>query len=319
MTAPEYVALRNQTRSELIIPIVSEENTIGLLLIESDETDHFVDDYIIFLTRLADQAVIAITNARLYAELQAANQAKSEFVSMVSHELKNPMQSIKGFSQLMANGTAGPINESQQQFLGTVLSNVERMITIVSDLTDVTRIESGRLQLSLKPLQFGDVIEEVVRSMQEAYNSKEQALQVETPATLPIVQGDTVRLTQILTNLVSNAHKYSPRGGLVTLRAFPEKNVWDPQGPAEVLHVSIQDTGYGIAPDDQKRLFTKFFRADNNKSEAPGTGLGLNIVKQMVELGGGQVWFESDLGRGSTFHFTIPITPLRNKDTRPLR
>lgn len=314
----EYLELRSETKSQLIIPIVNEDETIGVLLIEANDLDHFVDDHIIFLTRLADQAVIAITNARLYAELQAANLAKSEFVSMVSHELKNPMQSIKGFSQLMVNGTAGPINEGQHQFLSTVLSNVERMITIVSDLTDVTRIESGRLQLSLKPIQFKAVIDEVARSMQESYNSKEQALQIEAPPEIPIVQGDTVRLTQILTNLVSNAHKYSPRGGLVTLRAFPEKNIWDPEGADEVLHVSVQDTGYGISPEDQKKLFTKFFRADNNKSEAPGTGLGLNIVKQMVELGGGKVWFESEIGKGSTFHFTIPISPVKPKDTHPL-
>jgi len=314
----DYLQLRPETKSQLIIPIVSEDQTIGVLLVESNELDHFVDDYIIFLTRLADQAVIAITNARLYAELQAANLAKSEFVSMVSHELKNPMQSIKGFSQLMINGTAGPITDGQQQFLSTVLSNVERMITIVSDLTDVTRIESGRLELALKPLQFRTVIDEVVRSMQESYNAKEQNLVLEVPDDLPMVQGDTVRLTQILTNLVSNAHKYSPRGGMVTLRVQPEKNVWEEGGPPEVMHVSVQDTGYGIAPEDQKKLFTKFFRADNNKSEAPGTGLGLSIVKQMVELGRGKVWFESEPGKGSTFHFTIPISVVRSKDTRPL-
>ena len=190
-----------------------------------------------------------------------------------------------------------------------MLSNVERMITIVSDLTDIARIESGRLQLNRKPLQFRTVVDDVARSMQAAYDSKEQTLLVEAPPDLPLVLGDTVRLTQVLINLVSNAHKYSPRGGLVTLRIQPEKNGRDPSGAAEVLHVSVQDTGYGIAEADQQKIFTQFFRADNNKSEAPGTGLGLNIVKQMVELGGGQVWFESEPGRGSTFHFTVPRAP----------
>ncbi|HKZ69363.1 MAG TPA: ATP-binding protein, partial [Anaerolineales bacterium] len=114
-------------------------------------------------------------------------------------------------------------------------------------------------------------------------------------------------LVQVLTNLISNAHKYSPDGGPVTLRAQSSKNVWDSQGAPEVLHVSVQDTGYGISPEDQDKIFTKFFRADNNIGDAPGTGLGLNIVKQMVELGGGKVWFESELGKGSTFHFTVPL------------
>ncbi len=315
---PDYMEILPDTISHLVVPIVREEETIAVLVIESNQPDYFVDDHIIFLTRLADHAVIAITNAQLYGEVNAANQAKSEFVSMVSHELKNPMQSIKGFTQLISSGVAGPVNEGQQQFLTTVLSNVERMITIVSDLTDVARIESGRLELNIRPMSFTNVITEVMRSMQAAYDAKEQNLVIETSHNMPPVMGDEVRLTQILTNLVSNAGKYSPNGSIVTLRAEGAPNHWDPDGPPEVLHVSVKDKGYGISPEDQRKLFTKFFRADNNKGEAPGTGLGLNIVKQMVELGGGKVWFESEPGKGSTFHFTVPLADHLTMGTRPL-
>lgn len=315
---PDYVQILPDTISHLVVPIVREEETIAVLVIESNQSDYFVDDHIIFLTRLADHAVIAITNAQLYGEVNAANQAKSEFVSMVSHELKNPMQSIKGFTQLMSSGVAGPVNESQQQFLNTVLSNVERMITIVSDLTDIARIESGRLELNVRPMAFTTVITEVVRSMQAAYDAKEQSLIIETSHNMPPVMGDEVRLTQILTNLVSNASKYSPNGTIVTLRAEGTINHWDPNGPPEVLHITVKDNGYGISAEDQRKLFTKFFRADNNKGEAPGTGLGLNIVKQMVELGGGKVWFESQPGKGSTFHFTVPLADHLTMGTRPL-
>jgi signal transduction histidine kinase len=312
---PTYIQLRADTKSELVIPIVREDETIGILLIEANELDYFVDDHIIFLTRLADQAVIAITNARLYAEVQAANLAKSLFVSDVAHELKNPLQAIGLSSQLMLTGMTGSINETQQDALKKVTANVQRMGTIISDLTDLTRGEAGHLRLKLEPLQFNEVLEEVATSLQGAFESKNQTLTIKTEPDLPLVRGDKNRLIQILTNLTSNAHKYSPEGATVVVSAIPTHNSWDPKGAAEVLHVSVQDNGYGISAEDQKKLFTKFFRADNNKSEAPGTGLGLNIVKQMVELGGGKVWFESQVGYGSTFHFTIPIP---RKDTKPL-
>jgi len=304
---PEYIEFLPDTATQLTVPIVRENESIGVLLIESRHVDCFTDDQVTFLARLADHSVAAITNAQLYDEVNAANQAKSEFVSMVSHELKNPMQSIKGYTQLMLGGAAGAVSEGQQQFLNIVQGNVERMITIVSDLTDIARIESGRLQLNLKPAQFQAVIDEVVRSLQSACDTKQQLLAVEVEGELPLVLGDPIRLTQVLTNLVSNAHKYSPNGSQVTIRVQRGKNVWDTKAAIDVLHVSVQDTGFGIAPDDQAKLFTKFFRADNNRNDAPGTGLGLNIVRQMVELGGGKVWFESELGVGSTFHFTVPL------------
>ena len=304
---PDAIALLPDAVAQLTIPIVREDDAIGVLVIESLQTDRFTDDHVSFLTRLADHAVTAVINANLYNEVQAANQAKTEFVSMVSHELKNPMQSIKGYTQLMLAGTSGAVNEGQQRFLGIVQGNVERMITIVSDLTDVARIESGRLQLNLRPMQFQGVIDEVVHSMQSALDAKQQTLMVDAPPDLPLVQGDHVRLIQILTNLVSNAHKYSPVSAVVTLRVAVSPNHWDSAGAPQVLYISVQDTGYGISPEDQVKIFGKFFRADNNLSEAPGTGLGLNIVKQMVELGGGKVWFDSQLGRGSTFHFTVPL------------
>jgi len=303
----DRLAILPNVASQLLLPIRREDETIGIIVLESGEADIFTPDRIAFVTRLANRAAFPVANSVLFNEVTAANQAKSEFVSMVSHELKNPMASIKGFTQLMLTGTAGPVNEGQQQFLKTVLSNVERMITIVSDLTDIARIESGRLQLTPKPMQFQNVIADVVRSLQGAYDAKEQVLALEVEPNLPLVMGDQGRLAQVLTNLVSNAHKYSPSKSIVTLRVEPSLNHWEPKGAPEVLHVSVQDAGHGISPADQRKLFAKFFRADNNLSEAPGTGLGLNIVKQMVELGGGKVWFESELGKGSTFHFTVPL------------
>jgi len=144
--------------------------------------------------------------------------------------------------------------------------------------------------------------------VQAQYDDKQQKLLMDVDAELPPVFGDHVRLVQVLSNLMSNATKYTPGGGAITLSVHRSTNVWDPHGAPEVLHVAVQDTGYGISPADQKKIFSKFFRAEDRViREAPGTGLGLNIFKLLVELGGGKAWFESEPGQGSTFHFTVPL------------
>lgn len=304
----DYVEILPSTVAQLIIPMRREDQTLGVVAIESANLDCFSDDNVEFLVRLADHAAISLANARLYAEVNAANLAKSEFVSFVSHELKTPMTSIKGYADWLSAGAVGPLNETQGQFLNIIKSNVERMTTIVSDLADVARIESGRLKLETKEMSFQTVIDEVVSSLQGQYDAKQQTLVMDVESDLPLVWGDHVRLVQALTNLMSNGYKYTPVGGAVTLRVHPTKNIWDAKGAAEVLHISVQDTGYGISPADQKKIFTKFFRAeDRTIREAPGTGLGLNIFKQLIELSGGRAWFESELGKGSTFHFTVPV------------
>jgi signal transduction histidine kinase len=194
------------------------------------------------------------------------------------------------------------------------------MATLVSDLADVSRIEAGRLKLEHSAIPVYEVVEEVERSVHRQIEEKQQTLTIEMPSDLPPLWGDRVRLIQILTNLVSNAYKYSPAGGKITLQARLANNhqaagVPDTHsdqidggiGP-KVIHISVQDNGYGINPEEQKRIFQKFFRSeDQNIRETPGTGLGLNITKTLVEMQGGVIWFESALNKGTTFHFTIPI------------
>lgn len=301
--------LLDSTRAALAAPIRREGQVAGLLMLESIQPDGFLDEHVAFITRLLDLTSIALTNSRLYAEVNAANIAKSEFVSFVAHELKTPMTSIKGYADLLIGGAVGGVNDMQKQFLGTIRGNVERMNTLVSDLSDVARIESGRLRLELKPVAFPSVIEEVTRSAQALIDAKRQTLEIDAAADLPPVRADYTRTTQVLTNLVSNAYKYTPEGGQIVLRAHPARNTWDPAGAAEVLHVSVTDNGIGISPDDLQKLFQKFFRAEDRvaREMAPGTGLGLNIVKNLVELQGGRIWVESEFRRGSTFHFTLPI------------
>jgi signal transduction histidine kinase/putative methionine-R-sulfoxide reductase with GAF domain len=292
---------------QVIIPIRRESTVIGLLLLESTQTENVSDEALGFLSRLSDHAAIAIANARLYAEVQEANLAKSDFISFVSHELKTPMTSIKGFTDLLATGAVGPVNDAQSNFLSTIRSNVDRMATLVTDLTDVSRIEAGRLRLDFAAVPVTHIVDEVVRSTRTQIEERNQKLTQAIPTDLPPMWGDRTRLIQILTNLVSNAYKYTPSEGEITISAEWTENIWD-EGSPRVIHIMVKDTGYGITPENQKKIFQKFYRADDQKvRDAPGTGLGLNITKQLVELQGGRIWFESVFRVGTTFHFIIPI------------
>ena len=293
------------THTQTVIPIRREDKVIGIVFLESLEETQ-VD--IGFLSRLSDHAAIAISNAQLYAELEAANRAKSDFVSFVAHELKNPMTSIKGYTELLAAGAVGPINENQANFLNTIRSNVERMSTLVSDLNDNSKIEAGRLRLEFKSISIQEIIEDATRSTKRQIEEKQQTIRIEVPESLPEIWADRTRVGQILVNLVSNANKYTQEGGEIIIGAEETKNRWDPEGAKRVVHIWVKDNGIGISLEDQRKIFQKFFRSEDQKArEAPGTGLGLNITKSLVEMQGGKIWFESEFRKGTTFHFTMPV------------
>jgi len=310
---PQQVSLQSDAggsflpgaHTQIVIPIRRESDVIGLLFLESvSDTQQDVA----FLNRLSDQAAIAIANAQLYGEVQQANEAKSEFVSFVAHELKNPMTSIKGYTELLTAGAVGSINEMQTNFLNTIHTNVERMATLVSDLNDNSKIEAGRLRLDYKAVDLHDVVEEVIRSASRQIEDKKQVLQLDLPDTLPLVWADRTRVVQVMTNLVSNAHKYTLESGTIVVGAKVTANQWDPGSTVQVVHIWVKDNGIGISEEDQQRMFGKFFRSEDQKArEVPGSGLGLNITKSLVEMQGGKIWFESVFRKGTTFHFTIPV------------
>jgi signal transduction histidine kinase len=293
------------SHTQMVIPIRRETAVIGLLFLESTN-DSQVD--IDFLTRLTDHAAIAISNAQLYGEVQRANLAKSDFVSFVAHELKNPMTSIKGYTELLAGGAVGQINEMQTNFLHTIKSNVERMSTLVSDLNDNAKIEAGRLRFEYKATSAADLVDEVVRTMRRQIDEKKQTLDIVIPANLPPMWSDRIRVGQVLTNLLSNAYKYTPESGVLQVGVEESENHWDADGAPRVIHLWVKDDGIGMTVEDQQKMFQKFFRSDDPKArEAPGTGLGLNITKSLVEMQGGRIWFESEYRKGTTFHFTVPV------------
>lgn len=306
---PGNTFLLETSRSQVVVPIRRKTDVIGLILLESLLEDNFTEDAVTFLTRLSDHAAIAISNAMLYADLQSANIAKSEFVSLVSHELKTPMTSIRGYTDLLAQQTVGPVNEIQLNFLNTIRSNVNRMANLVSDLADVSRIEAGRMRLEFGSVSMANIIEEVANSVQAQLTEKDHTLNLEIPENIPSVWGDYNRLIQVMNNLLSNAIKYTPQHGKIIVSCRVTDNTWDPEGAPQVILVSVADTGFGISLEDVPKIFHKFFRSgDQTVRDAPGTGLGLNITRHLVEMQGGQIWFESEYGKGSTFQFTIPVS-----------
>jgi signal transduction histidine kinase len=165
------------------------------------------------------------------------------------------------------------------------------------------------LRLDFKSLRLSDSIETVVRSTKKQIEEKQQALTLNIPSDLPMIWADRTRLEQALVNLVSNAHKYTPTGGVLEVAAEHCPNQWDPNGVAEVVHIWVKDNGIGINEEDQKKIFQKFFRSDDSKTrEVTGTGLGLNITKSLVEMQGGRIWFESEFRKGTIFHLTVPLS-----------
>jgi len=296
MTSQEPVLLEP---ARMLVPIRYEDRMVGLLDLRRDDNALFHADRVQFAGQLAGHAAMAIENARLYEQVQQANRAKTEFVSFVAHELRTPMTSIRGYAEMLLKGMFGELAAQQEQFVQTICSNIKRMQVQVSDLQDVSRIESGYLALEMQPMALQDALAEALQSTQGQVKARSQQLMLEVPGDLPLVYADSARLTQILINLLSNAYKYTPEGGDISVRA------WSQDGYVSCV---VSDTGIGMSPEDLEKLFTKFFRSENPAvRDMPGTGLGLCITKSLVELQGGEIKVESQLGKGTTFTFTIPV------------
>ncbi|MBE2220201.1 MAG: GAF domain-containing protein [Anaerolineae bacterium] len=283
---------------QLCVPILREGQVRGLITLESqtavaiDEVDKE------FVERLADRAAVAIENASLYEKIAAANQSKSEFISIVTHELRLPMTSIKGYTDLIISGMTGELNEQQKQFMEVIKRNLGRMSVLISDLSDINRMESGRMAFEFGTFDIRDTVEDVVDSLRERLDTRNQTLKVDVQPDVTAVYADFRRVNQVLTNLLSNANKYTPDGRQVVIQVLQEN------GRAQI---AVIDSGIGISPENQAKLFTQFFRAEDEAvREQAGWGLGLSIVKKMVEAQGGEIWFKSTLGEGSTFAFTVP-------------
>jgi signal transduction histidine kinase len=306
----DYVPSLRGALSQITIPMLSGRTVNAMLILESNREPRLRLADMPFLQRLTEHASIAITNAQLYAELERANQSKSEFVSFVAHELKNPLTSIRGYSDFLLGGQTGGLSSTQQNFIQTIRTNAERMNTLVSDLNDVTKLQTNNMRIDPQPISFRTVIEETLRPFQKQIEDRGQVVTVDAPADLPQVMGDEGRLIQVMTNLVSNATKYTPDGGKIHIQAHVVDDARDSSGrplPARLV-VRVSDTGIGMSSEDLGQLFTPYFRSENPLAQAqPGTGLGMTITRGIVEAHGGEIAVESALGEGTTFAFTVPL------------
>ena len=234
-------------------------------------------------------------------EAVEANQLKSEFLGRISHELRTPLNPVIGFAELMLDEVPGPINEEQRQCLGDVLTAGKHLLDLVTEVLDISKIESGKTELRLKHLFLSEVTRSVKKATISSLKRRSQSLDIVIKEGLPRLFADENKLGQVLINLVGNAARFSPDESKIKIEAAA-KGEW--------CQVSVVDNGVGIREEDQKRIFEPFYHLDSPYTEEQnGAGLGLALVKKIVEKHGGEVWVESEYGKGSTFSFTIPAEP----------
>ncbi|MBN1138034.1 MAG: GAF domain-containing protein [Anaerolineae bacterium] len=292
-------------RHLLMVPMIVHDEVVGMLeLFQSREDQPFTPTDIGLVQTMANQAAAALENARLYEGVAEANQAKSEFIDFVAHELKQPMTSMQGYARMLTMGIGGELAPMQTQFVQVITSNVDRMGKLVNDLLEISRLEAGRTKLKLEPVQLREVIDETLINTRTEIDARHHTLEVAVPDDLPPVMGDRERLVQIMTNLVSNAYKYTPEGGIIRIAVDGRDQQEVPPGH---LVISVSDTGIGMSPQEMAGLQEKFFRADQPLvRDQPGTGLGVSITRGLVALHGGELVVKSEAGKGTTFSFTVP-------------
>lgn len=314
-------ARHNQSAAEIktsmVFPIIVRGKSVGTIIFslvkEYSEVQPSEFDLINGFTEIIG---IAVQNARLYTQLEKTthdldeankhltelDKMKDEFLSLASHELRTPMTAIKGYVWMVQNGKAGVITDTTRNYLDIVYKSTERLIHLVNDMLDISRIESGKVQLHPEPVNIPDIINQVKNEFSAQARDKQMSLSASVIDSLPQISADKDKITQVLENLVGNAMKYTPEGGKITLSAIPKDST---------VEISVTDTGKGISAEDLPKLFTKFTRLGGESLTTfsqPGTGLGLYLAKQYIELHHGKIWAASTLGSGSTFTFSLPVS-----------
>ncbi len=234
---------------------------------------------------------------RLYTELEAASQHKSEFLANMSHELRTPLNAIIGFSQVLQDEMVGPVNEKQAEYLDDIVSSGNHLLSLINDVLDLSKVEAGQVQLEVHPFSLREAIERGVVMVRERATEDGVRVAFAADPEVDVVDGDERRIKQVIFNLLSNAVKFTPAGGEVDVSATRVNGE---------VRVSVADTGPGVAPEDRDRIFEEFQQSETGVGHREGTGLGLALSKRFVELHGGRIWLESELGRGSTFTFALP-------------
>src|SRR3954469_184053 len=291
-------------RSLVAIPLVRPDRVVGALVVRRKSTGPFSDETCELLSAFASQSAVALTNARLYQQLEQqsaaladASRHKSEFLASMSHELRTPLNAVIGFSEVLLERMFGDLNERQEDYLRDIHSAGRHLLALLGDILDLSKIEAGRMELELTTFPVDDVLHQALSLVRERAALHGIQLTLEAEDGLGAVTADELRLKQVLLNLLSNAVKFTPDGGSVAVRAWRD---------GETVDITVTDTGIGIAPADQERVFDSFQQGERSASSSEGTGLGLTLSRRIVELHGGRLWLTSEPGEGSTFGISLP-------------
>lgn len=294
----EFVGASTLASWVLVVPLLQEGEAIGTVAVLSDRPDRFSDDDQDLLVNFASQASIAIRNASVYGKIRDLDRMKSEFVAVVSHEVRTPLTAIKGTLEILGDEKYFPADPDQREMIHICQANVSRLELLINDILDFSKLESSKLSTNFEPAAMSSLVESVLLHIGNLAGPKRIRLESAVRRDLPMIEIDSLRIAQVLVNLVANAIKFSPEGSTVGIEAEPE---------GDGLTVRIRDRGIGITPEDLPKLFTKFHQLNASTTRsAGGTGLGLVICKGIVEEHGGKIWVESTPGAGSCFSVWLP-------------
>jgi signal transduction histidine kinase/ActR/RegA family two-component response regulator len=292
-------------RSLVAVPMLREGRIVGCLIVRRKTTGGFTEETVDLLETFASQSALALLNARLYRELQEqslelemASRHKSEFLASMSHELRTPLNAVLGFSEVLLERMFGDINERQEEYLRDIHGSGKHLLELLNEILDLSKVEAGRMELEYSTFELPALLEEAAGMLRERAIGRGVDLRVECAAGLGRVYSDQLRLKQVVINLMTNAVKFTGAGGSVVVRA-------DRTSVTEV-DITVTDTGIGVPEEDRERIFESFQQGGRGSSREEGTGLGLTLSRRIVELLGGRMWLESEVGVGSTFGLSLP-------------
>jgi len=294
-------------RSLVAIPLVRQDHVVGALVVRRKRAGAFSDETCEMLSAFATQSAVALTNARLYqqlerqsVELAVASAHKSEFLASMSHELRTPLNAVIGFSEVLLERMFGELNERQEDYLQDILGSGKHLLALLNDILDLSKVEAGQMELDVTTFPAQDALQYAMSLVRERAAQHSITTHLDIAPELGSITADELRFKQVLLNLLSNAVKFTPDGGRINVTAWRE---------ATDFIVTVSDTGVGILPADRDRIFDSFQQGGRSASKVEGTGLGLTLTRRIVELHNGRLWLTSEPGSGSMFGFSLPQDP----------